>query len=149
LENEQGHSILDHAGIEHELINYYKSLLTEPSPNHTTAIDKITRHIPNIINAYQNATLLCQISIEEVDQAVKEMPIGKAPGLDDLPQTSSTTVGRWFGKRFGFLWKTHVAPKTSSQLSMPLSLLSFPRKNEFLIQSSSNPSPFATSSTKS
>jgi hypothetical protein len=82
LEDNQGNPILDHASIEAELINYYKYLLMEPIRDRMSTIRKITRHIPSLITKEQNETLMRPITQEEVDQAVKEMPLGKAPWSD-------------------------------------------------------------------
>jgi hypothetical protein len=40
------------------------------------------RHIPRLITEEHNQNLRNPISLEEVDQAVQEMPNGKAPGPD-------------------------------------------------------------------
>jgi hypothetical protein len=82
LEDTQGNPILDHASIEVELVNYYKDLLSEPLRDRMSAISKITWHIPSLITKEHNETLMRPITQEEVDQAVKEMPLGKAPGPD-------------------------------------------------------------------
>jgi hypothetical protein len=82
LEDAQGNHIMDHASIEDELVNYYKDLLSEPIRDKTQAIRKITRHIPSLITKEQNESLMRSITQEEVDQAVKEMPLGKTLGPD-------------------------------------------------------------------
>jgi hypothetical protein len=43
---------------------------------------EVTSHIPKLVTPEQNAALKRPISKEEVDQAVKDMPPGKAPGPD-------------------------------------------------------------------
>jgi hypothetical protein len=45
-------------------------------------IRKKTQRIPTLIIAEQNETLLKRISIEEVDQAIKEILAGKSPRPD-------------------------------------------------------------------
>jgi exonuclease III len=82
LEDSQGNTIREHAKIEEELIHYYRDLLTEPKEDRTEAIQRITRHIPTLVTPQQNAALTRPITQEEVDQAVSEMPSGKAPGPD-------------------------------------------------------------------
>jgi hypothetical protein len=59
-----------------------QNLLLEPIPDRSPAINKVTRHIPTLITQEKNEVLMRPITIEEVDQAIKEMPVGKAPGLD-------------------------------------------------------------------
>jgi hypothetical protein len=39
-------SIMDHPGIEWELVSYYQDLLMEPIQTISKAIEKITQHIP-------------------------------------------------------------------------------------------------------
>jgi ABC-type sugar transport system permease subunit len=80
LENDQGEKLLTHKDIEQELINFYKNLLSEPIQDRSTTISKITQHIPALITEEQNTALIHPITIEEVDQDMKEMPPGKAPG---------------------------------------------------------------------
>ena len=46
------------------------------------AIQKITRCIPSLVTQEKNEALMRPITQEEVDQAVKTMPPGKAPGPD-------------------------------------------------------------------
>jgi mannosylglycoprotein endo-beta-mannosidase len=82
LEDGQGNLIKDHSKIEERLLQYYQDLLTEPPQDRTDAIRKVTRHIPTLVTPEQNAALTRPITQEEVDQAVKEMQTGKAPGPD-------------------------------------------------------------------
>jgi hypothetical protein len=82
LEDAQGNPIREHNRIVEELTNYYKDLLTETIDDRMPTIDKITRHIPSLVTLEQNEALMRPITQEEVDQAVKEMPPGKAPGPD-------------------------------------------------------------------
>jgi len=71
---------LDHEGIETELVNYYQNILSKPIPDRSQAISKITIHIPTLITSKQNDALMRPITIEEVDQAIKEMPVGNVSG---------------------------------------------------------------------
>jgi len=80
LENDQGQSILTHNEIEKELINYYKNILTYPNPDKSLSIAHITQHVPALFTEEKNTSLLRSISIEEVDQAMKEMSIRKYIG---------------------------------------------------------------------
>jgi len=65
-----------------EINNYYKDILIETSEDRTVEIRWITSHIPSLVTSEQNETLMRPITQEEVDQAVKEMPLGKAPSPD-------------------------------------------------------------------
>jgi hypothetical protein len=58
--------------------SFYQNLqLTEHQ-----AINRVTQHIPALITPEQNQALMRPIMQEEVDQEVKEMPLGKSPGPD-------------------------------------------------------------------
>jgi exonuclease III len=82
LEDDQGTPIRDHDQIAEELNSFYQDLLTETNVNREEAIQKVTRHIPRLINSEQNTTLMRPITQSEVNLAVKDMPPGKAPGPD-------------------------------------------------------------------
>jgi len=82
LEDSQGNLVREHCKIEEDLLNYYQDLFTEPQRDRMEAIRKVTRHIPALVTPEQNAALTRPITQEEVDQAVKAMPAGKAPGPD-------------------------------------------------------------------
>jgi len=77
-----GEPIFSHEDLEATLIDYYKDLLTEPSPDRSEAIAKVTQHVPSLVTSEQKSTLLQPITIEEVDQALQDTPKGKAPGPD-------------------------------------------------------------------
>jgi hypothetical protein len=48
----------------------------------TSAIKRVTQNIPTIITQEHNEALITPITQEEVDQAIQELPTGKAPGRD-------------------------------------------------------------------
>jgi hypothetical protein len=54
LEDNQGQIIMDHKGIERELVRYFKEMLSELYLDRSLAIRKITQHIPPLITAEQN-----------------------------------------------------------------------------------------------
>jgi len=82
LEDSQGNPVREHSKIKAELINYYQDLLTETKEDRTTTIQRVTRHIPSLVTFEQNTALTRSITQEEVDQAIKTMPPGKAPDPD-------------------------------------------------------------------
>jgi hypothetical protein len=51
---DQGMEIQKHADIEHELLTYYRHLLSEPPTNHTQAIESIINHIPKEVTKVKN-----------------------------------------------------------------------------------------------
>jgi hypothetical protein len=82
--------IKDHDGIEcesHQEIEnasekHFHGIAQEPHQDRSEAIQKITQHIPRLVTKKQNIFLNTSITTEEVDQALQEMPSGKAPGPD-------------------------------------------------------------------
>jgi len=58
LEGQQGKPIMDHRGIERELVNFYQDLISYSCPGGSHAIEKVTRNIPPLITVEQNANLL-------------------------------------------------------------------------------------------
>jgi hypothetical protein len=85
--------IQKHEDIEQELLTYYMHLLSEPPIDRTQAIESIIKHIPKEVTKEQNEALMHPITQEEVDQALRDTPVGKAPGPDASQQTFFTTVG--------------------------------------------------------
>jgi hypothetical protein len=82
LEDDQGNTLLTHQEITNEMTDFYKDLLSEPLVDHTLAIERVTQNIPALISLEQNTTLMRPITQAKVDQAIQDLPKGKAPGLD-------------------------------------------------------------------
>jgi hypothetical protein len=82
LISDQGMEIQKHKDIEQELILYYKQLLSEPPIDRTQAIESIIKHIPKEVTKEQNEALMPPITQEEVDQALRDTPVGKSLGPD-------------------------------------------------------------------
>jgi hypothetical protein len=82
LRDNQGNKVNNHQDIQSELMQYYSSLMQEPQQHRNEAIKKITQHIPKILNEDHNEALMRQITMEEVEQAIWEIPKGKSPGPD-------------------------------------------------------------------
>jgi hypothetical protein len=82
LEDEHGNLLRENSRIEEELTRHYQNLMTENQHNSEEAIARVTSHIPSLVTPAQNAALTRPITQEEVDQAAKDMPPGKAPGPD-------------------------------------------------------------------
>ena len=82
LEDNQGNIVRGHAKIEADRICFYHDILTETQEDRTDAIQRITKHILTLVTPEQKTALTRPITQEEVDQAVIDMPPGKAPGPD-------------------------------------------------------------------
>jgi hypothetical protein len=82
LENAHGTTLLSHQDIMKELTDYYHDLLSEPQVDRAEAIGRVTTNILTLITQEQNEALMTPISQAEVDQAIQELPAGKAPGPD-------------------------------------------------------------------
>jgi hypothetical protein len=82
LVSDQGTKIQQHADIEKEMLSYYKNLLSEPPVDRSRAIDTILKNIPKEVTKEQNEALMRPITQEEVDQSLRDTPIGKALGPD-------------------------------------------------------------------
>jgi hypothetical protein len=93
LENAQGTTLLTHQDITKELTDYYQDLLSEPQEDRAEAIGKVTTNILTLITQEQNEALMTPISQAEVDQAIQELPTGKAPGPDGFTTNFSMPTG--------------------------------------------------------
>ena len=82
LKDQNGNRLLKHEAMEKELVDHFKKMLTESNQNRQPAIDKIISHIPAVITKEQNLALLREISLQEVEEVVMNMPRNKAPGPD-------------------------------------------------------------------
>ena len=73
LKDEQGWDLLDHAETQEVMMNLYKDLMREPSLSWKGVIDKTTRNNPILVTVDQNEVLLQPITLQEVEQAGKDM----------------------------------------------------------------------------
>eukprot|EP00253_Pinus_taeda_P020338 PITA_20338 len=78
----KGTSFQTHHEISALLINHFSQTAFEPSINGQDAIRDLLTSIPKIITEDQNESLNCMITMEEVEEAVRDMPNGKVPGPD-------------------------------------------------------------------
>lgn len=61
---------------------HFSSIAQEPKIDRTEAIDELIESIPKTITNEQNLALTREISLEEVEEAVKDMSNDKVPGPD-------------------------------------------------------------------
>jgi len=71
-----------HQEIESAMVRHFHEIAQELHKDRSNSIQRITHHIPRLVTEEQNILLNKPISTEEVDQALQEMPSGKAPGPD-------------------------------------------------------------------
>eukprot|EP00253_Pinus_taeda_P018385 PITA_18385 len=82
LKNDQGERIENHQGITTLLTEHFNNIAQEPEIDRTEAIGNLIKSIPESISNEQNQALSREVSLEEVEEAVKEMPNDKALGPD-------------------------------------------------------------------
>ena len=70
--------------MEEELVNYFETIITKDRRNRSKHIEKISRHVPNLITQSQNDLLMNSMELQEVTDVVYQMEEGNAPGLDGL-----------------------------------------------------------------
>eukprot|EP00253_Pinus_taeda_P018458 PITA_18458 len=82
IKNQEVQIVLQHEEIEKVLVNHFKNILREPQANKSDAIAKISKEIPNVVTRDQNLALMRKITMEEVEDIVRNMKRNKAPGPD-------------------------------------------------------------------
>eukprot|EP00253_Pinus_taeda_P024473 PITA_24473 len=80
LKNTAGEILKSHNDISTLLSDHFKSIAQEPPINREEAIKELTAAIPKTITSDQNWALCREVSLEEVEEAIKSMPNDKAPG---------------------------------------------------------------------
>ena len=75
------------AELEEHILQFYKELYTADDlvENNQAAREDCFKHVKVTVTADHNAELLKPITIEEVKEAMKQLPSGKAPGIDSIP----------------------------------------------------------------
>eukprot|EP00253_Pinus_taeda_P022097 PITA_22097 len=82
LKNEASDTLHNDKEISSLLTEHFTHIALETQADRTEAIYTLTQAIPKVVTNEQNITLLKEISMEEVEEAVKSMPNDKAPGPD-------------------------------------------------------------------
>eukprot|EP00253_Pinus_taeda_P019787 PITA_19787 len=82
LKNNAGEILKNYNDISALLSDHFKSIAQEPPINREEAIKELTTAIPKTITSDQNWALCREISLEEVEEAIRSMPNDKAPGPD-------------------------------------------------------------------
>ena len=68
--------------IEEELNHYFTEILNEDIQDRERDIAQITRLIPPSVTREDNEMLVKPVTLQEVEEAVNQMALGKAPGPD-------------------------------------------------------------------
>eukprot|EP00253_Pinus_taeda_P017089 PITA_17089 len=82
IKYQNGVRVVEQEGIEQVLVDHHKDILVEPSVDRSEAIKKICSAIPRLVTEDQNNALMRAANLEEVEEIVKSMKKGIAPGPD-------------------------------------------------------------------
>ena len=82
LKTRNGNRVDTRREIETELTQYFSEILREEVGNRSREIEKITSLIPSLVTVENNEMLVKPIEMQEVEEAVNQMDLGKAPGPD-------------------------------------------------------------------
>ena len=74
----EGGRIETHREIEEELNHYFAEILNEDHHDRDREIAQITRLIPTSVTREDNEMLVKLVSMQEVEEAVNQMALGKA-----------------------------------------------------------------------
>eukprot|EP00253_Pinus_taeda_P018718 PITA_18718 len=77
-----GNRVVEQAEIEQVLIDHHKEILREPQADRIHAIQEIFSAIPRLVTKDQNKALMITATLEEIEETVKAMKKGIAPGPD-------------------------------------------------------------------
>ena len=79
--------ISSQAELEEHILRFYQQLyqLDEQVENNTVAGEECFQFVRQTVTDEQNIELLKPLTVEEVAEAVKQLPKGKAPGIDAIP----------------------------------------------------------------
>jgi len=82
MRNGNGESVKNHHDISELLSAHFSSIAQEPQINRGEAIRELLKAIPKVVTSEQNWALSREITLEEVEEAVRSVPNDKAPGPD-------------------------------------------------------------------
>lgn len=82
IKDKNGNRVVEQAEIEHVLSDHHKGILSEPQVYQSRAIQEIFSAIPCLVTEDQNKALMRAVTIEEIEETVKSMKKGTAPGPD-------------------------------------------------------------------
>eukprot|EP00253_Pinus_taeda_P010493 PITA_10493 len=82
IKNKNGERVVEQNEIEQVLMDHHKGILAEPQVDRTRAIQEICSAIPSLVTEDQNKALMRVVTLEELEEVVKAMKKGTAPGPD-------------------------------------------------------------------
>eukprot|EP00253_Pinus_taeda_P031160 PITA_31160 len=82
IKYKDGNRVVEQAEIEQVLIDHHKEILKEPQVDRIHAIQEIFSAIPGLVSEDQNKALMRAATLEEIEETVKAMKKGTAPGPD-------------------------------------------------------------------
>jgi len=71
-----------HSQVNEIIFNFYQDLFKFANPN---SLAEVLEVIPHVVTNYMNEKLIIDITIEEVETALKQMASLKSPGPDAMP----------------------------------------------------------------
>eukprot|EP00253_Pinus_taeda_P009631 PITA_09631 len=82
IKNKNGVRVVEQNEIEQVLMEHHKEILAEPQADRMRAIHEICSAIPSLVTEDQNKALMRAVNLEELEEVVKSMKKGTAPGPD-------------------------------------------------------------------
>eukprot|EP00253_Pinus_taeda_P009522 PITA_09522 len=80
IKDEEGKLLSTHEEIEVVLVQHFRGIAKETISNREPFIKNLTRHIPRLVSREDNFNLNRRVIEEEINEVLKEMQNGKAPG---------------------------------------------------------------------
>ena len=85
LEDEDGNLIFDDSSIKDMGVRHFKKIFQDDHLTNIEAQLKVIRLFPSFINSDERESFTCQISLEEVESALKSFKKDRSLGLDGWP----------------------------------------------------------------
>eukprot|EP00253_Pinus_taeda_P011292 PITA_11292 len=82
IKDQNGERVVEQEGIEKVLVEHHKAILVEPLVDKSEAIKEICSAISRLVTDDQNNALMRAANLEEIEEIVKSMKKGTAPGPD-------------------------------------------------------------------
>ena len=80
IRNVNGEILYIREEIEGELCHFFQDIMKEPNRDRRRDINRIRQHIHSLVSRDHNNLLMKQVTLEEVEEGIKQMPEGKDSG---------------------------------------------------------------------